>query len=209
MRRLLILPLVLCAACDGDDTLSVARDAPPAAAVLAPGMETENLDEQLREMEVELHRAQEGEPERLLTAEAISDRLIHADRSVHWLAVGYDVQSRLRQLQTMADRIVAQLRRGMPLEAVAEDVAVLRLAVRDLQGHLAMSGGGAAPPPLDSLLDQDPLRDAEAASVAEARAADERVEAERELPDIQPRVQPAQSGPLGTPIPPEDGTPDR
>lgn len=205
MRRILILPLLLTAACGDDDTLAMARDAPPAAAVLAPGMETEALDEQLRKMEDELGRAQDGEPERLLTAEAISDRLIHADRSVDWLAAGYSVEARLRQLQTMADRIVAQLRRGMSLEAVAEDVAVLRLAVQDVRAQLAQPGGGLAPPPLDSLLDQDPLRDAEAASVAAAREADQRAEDDRELPDIQPRVRPAQSGPLGTPIPPPDG----
>lgn len=207
MRRILMLPLVLLPACDGGDTLRVPRDAPPAAAVVAPGMETENLEEQLREMEAELQRARAGEPERLLTAEAISDRLIHATRPVDWLASGYDVEARLRQLQTMADRILARLLRGSTVESVEEDVAAMLSAVQDLQAQLARPGGGSAPPTLDSLLSQDPLRDVEAPSVAGVRAARDSVEADRELPDIDPIVAPVRSGPLGTPIAPPDTTP--
>lgn len=201
MKRSLILLLVLIpAACGGDRERRLSGDAPPAAAVVAPGMERQSLSDQLRAMEVELQAAQEGDPERVLTAEAISDQLIHAARPVDWLAGGYGVEARLRQLQALADRVVAQLRRGASVENVHEEVAVLRLSVQDLQQRLAETGGGAAPLPLDSLLDQDPLRDVEAASVAGATTESDSLEAERELPDIQPRVAPVQSGPLGSPV---------
>lgn len=191
-----ILPaLLVVAACGDDSSLTVSRDEPPAAAVLTPGMDVESLDVQLRSMYEELGRALEGEPDRLLTAEAISDRLIHAERAVDWLAPGYGVEARLRQIQSMADRIVAQLRRGAVVEAVSDEVATLRLAVEDLQRQLELPGGGDAPPPLDSLLQQDPLRDVEAPS---ARAGDDEEE-ERELPDIGPRPS-RPSGPLGTPV---------
>lgn len=194
--RFIILPALLVAAACGDDSAaSVPRDAPPAAAVLTPGMDAENLDVQLRSLYEELGRALDGEPDRLLTAEAISDRLIHADRAVDWLAPGYGVEARLRQIQSMADRVVAQLRRGAEIETVNEDVATMRLAVQDLQQQLELPGGGDAPLPLDSLLQQDPLRDVEAPS---ARTEDTDQE-ERELPDIGPRPS-RPSGPLGTPI---------
>lgn len=204
MRRLLLVPLVLLPACDRETTLRMPREAPPAAAVVAPGMGTETLDEQLRKFEAEIQRAGQGDPERLLTAEAISDQLIHARRSVDWLANGYSVEARLRQLQTMADRIVSLLRRGASLESVEDDVAIMLAAVQDLQRRLETHGGGAAPPSLEALLEQDPLRDVEAASLADVRddggAAGDST--------VQPEVRPARSGPIGTPITPPDTTPD-
>ncbi|NIP77977.1 MAG: hypothetical protein GWM90_01745, partial [Gemmatimonadetes bacterium] len=81
-------------------------------------METETLADQLHELSGELSRATAGEADGVLTAEAISDRLIHAERPVDWLASGYDVEARLRQLQAMADRVVARLRRGASLADV-------------------------------------------------------------------------------------------
>lgn len=203
MRRLLIVPLVLLAACDRETTLRTPREAPPAAAVVAPGMGTENLHEQLRNFEAEIQRAQEGDPERLLTAEAISDQLIHARRSVDWLANGYSVEARLRQLQTMADRIVSLLRRGASLESVEDDVAIMLAAAQDLQRQLETEGGGAAPPSLEQLLEQDPLRDAEAASLAGVTGGGESADS-----TVQPQVRPARSGPIGTPISPPDTMPD-
>lgn len=198
MRTAVILfpALLLIAACDDDSNAQLGNDAPPAAA-LTPGMDAENLDVQLQTLEAEIGRALDGESGRLLTAEAITDRLIHADRSVDWLSPGYDVEARLRQIQSMADRIVAQLRRGMDLETVREEVAVMRVAVQDVQRQLAMPGGGDAPPALDSLLQQDPLRDVEAPS---ARANVDDDEDERELPEIGPQARPGRTGPLGTPV---------
>lgn len=202
MNRSLILLLVLSpAACGGDGEQRVSRDAPPAAAVVAPGMERQSLADQLKAMEVELQAAQDGDPDRVLTAEAISDQLISAVRPVDWLADGYDVEARLRQLQALADRVVAQLRRGASVGQVDEEVAVMREAVRDLQERLAMPGGGAAPLPLDSLLEQDPLRDVQASSLRGVRAEADSLDADRELPDVAP----TQSGPLGSPVPPGGG----
>lgn len=202
MRRLLIPALTLLLACDGGDPARrVPRDAPPAAAVVAPGMEAENLADQLQKLEAELERALAGEPERLLTAEAVTDRLIHAERAVDWLPTAYDVEARLRQLQAMADRVVARLRRGASLPSVEEDVATMRAAVRDLEAQLARPGGGRAPPTLDSLLAQDPMRDVQSASLSAVVAARDSAEAEREpLPDIEPEVEPVGSSPLGTPV---------
>lgn len=168
-------------------------------------MERQSLADQLRAMEVELQSAQEGDPDRVLTAEAISDQLISAVRPVDWLAGGYDVEARLRQLQALADRVVAQLRRGASVGQVEEEVAIMREAVRDLQERLALPGGGAAPLPLDSLLEQDPLRDVQAASLRGVRADADSLDAERELPDVAPSVAPTQSGPLGSPLPPGGG----
>lgn len=197
-----MIPLVLLMGCDGETMLRMPEEAPPAAAVMAPGMGTEVLDEQLRLLEAEIEQAGPGDPERLLTAEAITDQLIHASRSVDWLSSGYSVEARLRQLQTMADRIVSLLRRGASVESVEEDVAVLLAAVRDLQRQLDSPGGGSAPPSLEALLEQDPLRDVEAASLEGVAR-----EGEREPSDttVQPTVR---SGPIGTPVTPPDTTPD-
>lgn len=206
MRTALILfpALLVIAACGNDPNTRLPGDEPPAAAALTPGMDAEDLDVQLQTLEAEIGMAMDGEPDRLLTAEAITDRLLHAERSVDWLSPGYGVEARLRQIQSMADRIVAQMRRGADFTTVHEEVATMRLAVQDVQRQLAMPGGGDAPPSLDSLLQQDPLRDVEAPS---ARASSEDDEEERELPDIGPRVTPARSGPLGTPVR-TDGNPD-
>jgi hypothetical protein len=207
LKRVLPPLLLVLVAC-GDHGLSgrVPREAPPAAAVLVPEQETEPLSNQLEELKRELTRATQGEPERLLTAEAITDRLMQASRPVDWLSGGYDVEARLRQLQAMADRVVAMLRRGAELTSVEPDVTVMIRAVEDLQAQLARPGGGPAPPTLDSLLARDPLRDARARS---ARAAAGGAGANRDsLPE--PRINPV-GVPLGNPVrtPPDTGTADR
>lgn len=207
IRRILIFPLFLLGACEGGDTLRVPDGTPPAAAQIAPGMQTADLEDQLRTLAAEIEGARAGEPERLLTAEAVTDQLMHARRSLDWLAIGYDVEARLRQLQAMADRIVAQLRRGATLTSVEEDVETMQAAVDDLLTHLSRPGGGMAPPSLDSLLRQDPLRDVQSGALANVREA--RDTTRRELPDIAPRVGPVQSGPIGTPLAPRDTTPER
>lgn len=197
MRRFLTGLALLAVACgDGVGDGRVPREAPPAAAVLAPGQEAETLSEQLADLDAELERALAGEPERVLTAEAITDRLIHARRPVDWLAPGYDVEARLRQLQAMADRVVAMLRRGASLANVEGDLETIRLAVVDLEEQLQQPGGGPAPTPLDSLLAQDPLRDVQARSLE--GVAPRTDSAGDGMPE--PVVTPAQSGPLGTPV---------
>jgi hypothetical protein len=190
-RATIVLPALLFACGDGDGGLAN-RDVPPAAAVVMPGMESADLSRQLTDLRSELEAARTGDPDRVLTAEAITDRLIHAPRPVDWLGTGYDVEARLRQLQAMADRVVSRLRRGAELEEVDEDIAILEAAVEDLLAQLDAPGGGAAPAPLDSLLAQDPLRDVGATSIEAITRRDT-----SRMPD--PTVAPVQSGPLGRP----------
>ena len=155
--------------------------------------------DQLDQLTAELSAAVEGEPDHLLRAEAITDRLLQAPRRVDWLATGYDVEARLRQLQAMADGLVARMRRGTTLSEVGPEVALLRAAVADLQEQLRVPGGGAPPPTLDSLLAQDPLRDVGAASL-QALTAEPEAE---ETPEQETTG--SGGGPLGTPV--QDGGP--
>lgn len=144
-----------CARDPGQERLE-GRDTPPPAAMVSPRQEAEALDSQLQRLLAELAAGMEGDPERLLQAEAISDGLLEARRPFDWLATGYDVEARLRQLQAMADRVVAHLRRGADLAAVAEDVEAMANSLNDLRAQLAAGQGGPAPPTLDSLLARDP-----------------------------------------------------
>lgn len=194
MRRVIrTIPVaVALLGCDlSPDQGRMVREAPPAAAVLAPGQDV-SLGEKLRMVETEIDLALDGEPARLFTAEAITDQLLHAPRDIDWLATGYLVEARLRQIQAKADAIVALMRRGATLSAVEQDLITLRTSVQDLQRQLQLPGGGQAPPRLERLLDQDPLRDARAGSRAPA----------------PPTATPAQRGPqpLGQPVrPPQNG----
>ena len=115
------------------------------------------LEARLAELESVLRESMGGDlddakVERLLRAEALTDRLLEAEPPVEWLATDYSLDSKLRQLQALADRIVAQIRRGGEEQAVARDVRDLRRAVAVLRRDLVRPGGGKAPPPLDSLL---------------------------------------------------------
>jgi hypothetical protein len=191
MRRLILVPvMLLLPACDfRQDQRVVAREAPPPAAMLAPGQGVD-LTEMLRLIEAEVDLALDGDPSRVLTAEAMTDQLLHAPRDIDWLATGYSVEARLRQIQAQADAVVARMRRGATLAGVDADLRTLRASVQDLQRQLALPGGGAAPPTLETLLAQDPLRDARA----------------RVGPSPAPAGQtPAPLGqPLGTPARPDD-----
>jgi hypothetical protein len=162
MRRVIrTIPVILVfLACDlTPEQRRVSREPPPAAAVLAPG-EGGTLLDHLRLVEAALDQALEGEPEHVFTAEAITDQLLHSPRDVDWLATGYLVEARIRQIQAKADGIVAMVRRGASLPAIEAELVMLRIAVQDLQRQLQLPGGGDAPPALERLLDQDPLRDA-------------------------------------------------
>jgi hypothetical protein len=163
MRRLILLFLTLgVGACDlSPDPGPVGREPPPAAALLAPGRDTPLL-EKLDAVMAEIELAIESEPARVLTAEAMTDQLLHAPRDVDWLATGYSVEARLRQIQAKADGIVAMLRRGASLAAVEAELALLRADVQDLRRQLQLPGGGPAPPTLETLLAQDPMQAAQA-----------------------------------------------
>jgi hypothetical protein len=161
MRRLILtIPGILAlASCEFTaDQGRLGRDAPPAAAILAPGQNVSLIDK-LRMVEQEIDLALDGEAARVFTAEAITDQLLHAPRDIDWLATGYLVEARLRQIQAKADAVVAMMRRGASLTAVEQDLLTLRAAVQDLQHQLQLPGGGPAPPTLNRLLAQDPLRD--------------------------------------------------
>lgn len=203
----ILVPFVLALGACGDSDLSnrVPRDAPPAAAVLVPQQQAGPLAAQLDELAAELDRALGGEPQRLLTAEALTDRLMQASRSADWLDINYDLEARLRQLQAMADRTVAMLRRGAELEAVQPDVETMRRSVEDLQQHLDRGAGGPAPPSLESLLAQDPLRDAQARSLRGVTGAGAAGTTTSGDSVVQPRIQPS-GGLLGSPVQPPPDT---
>lgn len=114
------------------------------------------LDERLDRLSYELAQAYQGRlegeaAERMLRAEAITDRLLEVRPPFPWLARGYAVDARLRQLQALADRIVAELRRGTEPRELLDEVQALREATEDLRVALR-EGGGDMPTPLDSLL---------------------------------------------------------
>ena len=136
---------------DDDEATS---PAPPPAAALQMG-ESVQLGERLRELEEVLRESlggdlDDGKIQRLLQAEALTDRLLEAEPPLEWLATDYSLDSKLRQLQALADRIVAQIRRGGEEQAVERDVRDLRRLVALLRRELEQPGGGDAPPPLDS-----------------------------------------------------------
>lgn len=128
---------------------------PPAAALYGEG--AIGLETRLERLEADLAAIldsdlDEASQAHLLSAEAITDRLLEDEPSTEWLPSGYIVEARLRQIQALADRIVAELRRGVAEELILEDIAALRLSVRDLRSRLASARTASTPPPLDSLL---------------------------------------------------------
>ncbi len=66
--------------------------------------------------------------------------------------MAYGVEAWLRQLQALADRVVAQIRRDEPEQRILNDVIRLRDSVARLRAELARPGGGMPPVPLDTLL---------------------------------------------------------
>lgn len=141
------------------------EEAPPPAAALVAERDTGSLSHQLGELAAVLDTVEAGRSALMFDAEAMTDEMLQARRSKNWLASGYDIEARVRQLQAMADRIVARLRRGASLRQVSPDVQTLKKAALELRTQLAQPGGGSAPPPLDSLLSQDPLRDVTSSAV--------------------------------------------
>lgn len=159
MKRLSILGLVLLASgCHrGEEVERSAVAAPPPAAVLTSALEPLGLDERLALLDRELAAGEaRGEIDdhaiaRFFRAEAITDRLLESHIPYAWLAEGYGLESRLRQIQSLADRIVAQIRRGSAEEGIMADAGALRRQVADLRRSLEEQGRDA-PPSLDALL---------------------------------------------------------
>jgi hypothetical protein len=135
---------------------AVSDPLPPPAAALSG--QQQSLDAGLRTLEAELSKAMGGNLDGndaknyLLRAEAITDRLLESELPFHWLkARDYSVESMVRQIQALADRVVAKMRNGLEGQALLADVRELRQITIQLRRALAM-GGGPSPVSLDSLL---------------------------------------------------------
>jgi hypothetical protein len=129
---------------------------PPPAAALS--REHRSLDDGLRQVDQALAQAMRGNlkgqtaKNDLMRAEAITDRLLEAEMPFYWMrARDYSVESAVRQIQSLADRVIAKLRNGMDGQSILPDVREMRRKVIDLRRGL-VAGGGAAPLSLDTLL---------------------------------------------------------
>ena len=158
MRSIVLLcALSALAACGRNPEDSAVSDpSPPPAAAFA--RQQQSLDAGLGALDAELAAAIKDDlkgsaaKNRMMRAEAITDRLLEADLPFHWLrARDYSVESMVRQIQALADRIVAKIRNGMSGQDLLADVRDLRGKVGLLRKDLT-AGGGPAPLSLDSLL---------------------------------------------------------
>jgi hypothetical protein len=164
MTRALLTGCILLMACGSPPQTILDEDAelPPLSGMIAPVDSRRPLHELLEALEREIVAAQQARSdelrdERIFRAEAITDLLLEAEAPFAYLAEGYHLAARLRQLQTRADRIVAQIRRGRipgrfsTLPFPTDEVEILRREVVEIRLSLAR-GGGPAPIPLDTLL---------------------------------------------------------
>ncbi|HEX2168332.1 MAG TPA: hypothetical protein VHG09_13945 [Longimicrobiales bacterium] len=120
-----------------------------------------------------------------LRAEAITDRLLEARMPFEWIpSENYSLESKLRQIQSSADRVLAQLRTAAPRPQMLQDLRSLRTDVALLRRTVA-AGGGPAPVPIDRLM-----------------SGDTSIFAERSIsPTGSPDTQsPSAPAPLGTPV---------
>ena len=156
LRKTILVFCVLAAGCRRNpEESAVSQPAPPPASALA--VQGKSLDANLRDLELELSRAlgsgidKSGE-EHMLRAEAITDRLLEIPLPYTWLkATNYSLEGYVRQIQALADRIVAELRSGTDRGTIMQDATELRREVIGLRRNLAL-GGEKSPVPLDSLL---------------------------------------------------------
>lgn len=89
---------------------------------------------------------------RLSAAEGVTDRLLETELPFAWLGDGgYSVEARLRQIQALADRVVAQAGSGAGRDSLADGVEAFRDAVGRLREELGR-GGGPAPARVEDLL---------------------------------------------------------
>jgi hypothetical protein len=140
------------------DDPAAGAQAPPPAAALTEISSTTPLDQGLAMLEAELDPVLQDDLDdadrnaRLLRAEAITDRLLETRLPFEWLSTeNYGLDSRLRQIQALADRVIAQLRSSAPRDSLHADVATLLTVVGDLRAAIA-EGGTRAPPSLEQLL---------------------------------------------------------
>jgi len=155
-RVLTLTMIVMAAGCrQNPEESAVSQPAPPPASALA--RQNLPLDQSLKELEKELSVAigrgmDASAEENILRAEAITDGLLESEMPFSWLtANAYSLDSYLRQIQALADRVVAQMRSGVEQGVITREVIDLRRKVISVRRALAQ-GGGASPPSLDSLL---------------------------------------------------------
>jgi hypothetical protein len=121
-------------------------------------------------------------------AEAISDRLLEATMPFEWIpSENYSLESKLRQVQSSADRVLAQVRTGVPRPIMLQDLRTLRAEVARLR-QIVAAGGTAAPVPVERLLAGDTTGMNAGPPAAGA------------TPDTP--APPSGPRPLGTPVPP-------
>jgi hypothetical protein len=152
----MVLGIAILAGCGGapqpDDGLRAGQAAPPPRT-------NPSLDASLARMEAELDTALAAGVdgagiERLYRAEEISNRLLESHLPFAWLEdENYSVDARLRQIQSVADRVVARIRSSGRREELTADVESLRAEIRTLRAGLAR-GGTAAPIPIERILTQ-------------------------------------------------------
>lgn len=175
--KLVAVPALLAlAACTQKNPEYEAMSAPPPppAAVLGPALDSVPLQAKLARMQRLLDEALangvtgEGSA-RIVAVKLLADRLLEVPPPFSWLKAGYSTESKLRQIQSLSDRLLSELRRDDADETVAAaDTRQLRASIARLRNELGQ-GGGAPPPSLDSLLAQIPR----SAGVSQAGAADE------------------------------------
>jgi len=154
--RFLALTLVVGCQVENPEETATSDPAPPPAMVVAPMRGRVELDQMLELLQKELDDAVEGSEQgaasHLVRAEALSDRLLETKLPFEWMVKEqYAVQPRLRQIQALADRILAQIRSGGRPEEIRREVIALRQMVIDLRQGLRQEGS-APPPTLDRLL---------------------------------------------------------
>lgn len=152
--KLLRTALLLAIGCGQPAEVIPGADAIDPAAVRVSGLP---LGRVLEQLEARLDTALADGPggpsgRRLAEAESITDRLIETDLPFARLADGYSLEARLRQIQALADRVMAQTRGGMDRADLEADLRALRDRVRSLRQDIAR-GGGPAGIPVAELLD--------------------------------------------------------
>lgn len=160
LRAVPVLALLAAVGCgpeDADDPFRQGSTTPMPAAAIAEPPDALDLPERLDRLVAAIESARAaGDGDELLAratrAEAITDRLLEDEPRLVWLAHGYSVEARLRQLQVMADRVLALARRGASRGTVNEELTAFAASAATLRNQLETEGRPLAPPPLDSLL---------------------------------------------------------
>lgn len=157
---LLGFALIMALGCGQPADVGPGADAVELAASRVSGLP---LDRVLEQLEAKLDTALadgSGAPSarRLAEAESITDRLIETDLPFAQLTDGYSLEARLRQIQALADRVMAQARGGVDRAFMVADLRALRDRVRGLREDIAGGGGTAREPVADILEAMDTLR---------------------------------------------------